>query len=196
MKVLVACESSGLIREAFAARGHKAYSCDLKDSEIPSPLHIQDDVRKILFAFEWDIVIAHPPCTELTNAANRWLDEDPERAARRESAIAFFKLFKDTRLKRVCIENPIPSGYAQAAIGPYSQIIQGTQFGEPDSRRTCLWLWNLPLLTATQDLGPPPNRKVKLLWQGVHRHSKTADRATNRSRTLPGVAEAMALQWG
>jgi len=199
MNVLVACEFSGIVREAFKAEGHNAFSCDLLPTEIPGQ-HIQDDVLKYLH-YPWDLLIAFPDCTYLTNAGVRYLHEhanNPKfdkakifgQARRIEMVRAawFFNCFKVDHIKKICIENPIPHGYAKKLIGNYSQLIQLWQFGHGETKAICFWLKELPKLKPTDIVG---GRKPI-----VHYESPGPDRWKNRSRTRPGIARAMAIQWG
>lgn len=207
MKVLVACEYSGKVRDAFLRRGHDAWSCDLlPTTSSNSDRHIQGDVRRILRQ-SWDLVIAHPPCTFLTNAGVRHLYSIPTRngvlakihgearwEAMREAA-AFFNLFKGCAPK-VCIENPVPHRYARELIGGYSQIIQPWQFGHKQMKATCLWLEGLNPLVPTDIVGPPPKGEARKAWQMVHRASPGPDRWKLRSTIFDGIADAMGEQWG
>ena len=185
MKVLVACEYSGIVRDAFANAGHDAMSCDVLPSETAGK-HYQGDVRDVL-DFSWDLVIAHPPCTRLTLAGVRWLHERnlwPDL----DQACDFFKLFIGCAPK-VAIENPQPHRYAVDRIGRnYDQKIQPWQFGHGESKGICLWLEGLPPLIATD--------VVEGREQKVWRMPPSADRAKARSRFFAGIAEAMAQQWG
>ena len=188
MKILIACEFSGIVREAFARKGHDAWSCDLLPTE-RSGNHIQGDVRDILDD-DWDMMIAHPPCTYLANSGVRWLHERPERWEKLREAADFFRTLLNAPIERICVENPIPHRYAIQLIGrKYDQIIQPYQFGEPYSKATCLWLKNLSPLKPTKILKSGIVQKV---W----REPPSPERWKNRSRTYPGVAKAMAEQWG
>ena len=197
MKILVACEFSGVVREAFRKRGFDAWSCDLLPAEDGSPYHYQCDVRDILDD-GWDLMVAFPPCTYFANSGVRWLWEDckyslaVERWERLCEAAKFFKrLFLFNCIPHIAIESPIPHKYALAMIGvKYSQIIQPYQFGEPYSKSTCLWLRNLPKLKPTEVI---PKSQVK---QSVWKEPPSAERWKNRSRTFRGIADAMADQWG
>ena len=186
MRVLVACEFSGIVREAFARRGHDAWSCDLLDTEIPGQ-HIQGNVLNILYQ-NWDLVIAHPPCTRLCNSGVCWLNkrnlwDEMQKAAK------FFKVLLGVDIPKIAVENPIPHHYALDIIGrKYDQIIQPWQFGHGETKATCLWLKNLPKLIPT-DI-------VEGREQRGHNLSPSPDRWKERSRTLSGIAEAMAAQWG
>lgn len=199
MRVLVACEFSGVVRQSFASRGHDAWSCDLLPTEIPGQ-HIQGDVLTILDR-GWDLMIAHPPCTYLTNAGVRHLHDSNSSCngvrakvhgearfeAMREAA-EFFNALKSAPIPRIALENPTPHKYARALIGDYQQAFQPWEFGEPETKRTCLWLKNLPPLMATII----ESRR----YPRCHMTSPGPDRWKNRSRTLKGIAEAMADQWG
>jgi len=190
VKVLVACEFSGIVREAFRKRGFEAWSCDFLPAEDNSPYHIQEDVRNIL-ENGWTLMIAHPPCTYLCNSGVRWLHERPERWKKLDEAVDFFLCLLDAPISHIAVENPIPHKYAIERIGrKYDQIIQPWQFGEPYSKATCFWLKNLPKLKPTQ---PVPRSQVK---QQVWKEPPSPDRWKRRSRTYKGVAEAMAQQWG
>jgi hypothetical protein len=187
-RVLVACEYSGRVREAFRRLGHDAISCDLLPSEDDSPHHIQGDVLPLL-AQPWDLVIAHPPCTRLCNSGVRWLHErnlwdDLKEAAR------FFNSFEEANSTRLAIENPVMHKYARDIIGPASFTVQPWQFGDNAKKRTCFWTRNLPPLVPTSDLDGSMARA------DVHLASPGPDRWKERSRTYQGIADAMAAQWG
>ena len=194
MRVLIACEFSGIVRDAFAERGHDAWSCDLLPSE-KNGNHIKDDVLRHLDE-HWDLMIAHPPCTYLANSGVRWLKERPERWQLMVEAAQFFHrllmgLSTDPlwNIPRVAVENPIPHKYALEYIGwKYDQIIQPWQFGHPETKATCLWLYNLPKLKATKVVEGRHGR--------VWKEPPSPERWKNRSRTYQGIAEAMAQQWG
>lgn len=199
MRVLVACESSGRVREAFRRRGHDAWSCDLDPAEDGSDYHFQGDVRAmlrggVLGCGYWDLVIAHPPCTRLCNSGVRWLHER-DLWDDLATATAFFRMFLDCAPK-VAIENPIPHKYAAAQIGrKYDQIIEPWQFwhldkpGTGEKKATCLWLHNLPSLVPTT---PGETGRHQACW----RMGPSPERARERSRTYLGIADAMAAQWG
>jgi len=184
--VLIACEFSGIVRDAFAARGHNAMSCDLLPSERPG-LHYQGDVRDLVDKY-FDLVIFHPECTFLTNSGVRWLHTQPGRWDKLEEAITFFNLRHKFNSPRVGTENPIPHKYAREKIGGYQQLIQPWQFGHGETKATCLWLKGLPPLIPSNVV---PGRFGKVWRMGPH-----PDRCKNRSRTYQGIAEAMAAQWG
>jgi len=189
MKVLVACEFSGVVREAFAARGHDALSCDLLPTEIPGN-HYQGDVFDLINdpAYQFDLMIAHPPCTRLCNSGVCWLAKRNLWDEMREGA-EFFKKLMDADIPKIAVENPIPHHYAVDIIGrKYDQIIQPWQFGHGETKATCLWLKNLPKLI--------PTNIVDGREQRLHRVPPGPDRWKIRSTTYTGIAEAMADQWG
>ena len=183
MRVLIACEFSGIVRDAFAARGHNAWSCDLEPSERPGN-HYQGDVCEILNGYQWDLVIAHPPCDHLAVSGARWFDE--KRAdGRQQAAIAFFFMFTQLRC-RWAIENPV--GIMSTIYREPDQYIQPWQFGHGETKKTGLWLNGLPLLR--------PTNIVDGREQKVWRCPPGPERKHIRSRTYQGIAEAMAEQWG
>lgn len=190
MRVLVACEFSGVVRRAFRARGHEAWSCDLLPAEDRSDFHIEGDARDILND-GWDLLmVAHPPCTRLCNSGVRWLAERNLWADLREAA-ALFSAFWNAPIERVCVENPVMHRHAKALIENYrepAQSVQPWQFGHGETKRTCLWLRNLPKLTPTNIVAGREQR--------VHRMPPSPNRWRERSRFFPGIAEAMADQWG
>lgn len=180
------------MRDAFIAKGHNAMSCDLIDSERPGP-HYTGDVRDILHDSKtWDMVIAFPPCTYLTVAANRWMDEYLWYRQERDAAIRFFLMFLRSGYERIAIENPV--GVLSTRVARPSQVIHPWQYGHPERKRTCLWLVNLPKLQ--------PTNIVKVDTTGGRRGDRVSDmpdrlsRRMDRSRTYEGVAKAMADQWG
>jgi hypothetical protein len=186
MRVLVACETSGIVRQAFRSRGHDAWSCDILPSEDESDFHIQGDALAVI-GDGWDLMIAHPPCTRLSNSGVRWLDER-NLWADMEEACAFFLAMLHAPIPRIAIENPIQHGHARERIVyEPQQIIQPWMFGHGETKATCLWLKGLPPLLAT--------KKVDGREARVHRMPPSTDRWKERSRTLPGIAEAMAQQW-
>jgi hypothetical protein len=185
MKILIACEFSGIVREAFAKRGHDAWSCDLLPTEIPGQ-HIQGDVLEIL-GDSWDLMIAHPPCTRLCNSGVRWLKER-KLWHELEEAGRLFRELLNAPIERIAIENPIPHGYAINIIGrSYDQIIQPWMFGHGETKATCLWLKNLPKLQ--------PTNIVEGREQRIWKMSPGTDRGKERSRTFQGIADAFATQW-
>lgn len=194
MKVLVACEFSGIVREAFRARGHDAISCDLLPTEIPGP-HYEGNVLHILNRDKWDLIIAHPPCTYLANSGAQWLYKKPGRWELMVEGAQFFKAILNAECPRIAVENPVMHKHAKELIGVnYSQIIQPWQFGHPETKGTCLWLKGLP------DLQPTNIIKDQML-KNTARHKiwmmgESMDRWKERSRTYQGIADAMADQWG
>jgi len=197
MNVLVACEFSGIVRDAFRARGHNAWSCDLLETETPDKRwHMQTNVLDILDR-DWDLMIAHPSCTYMTNSGVCHLHKDAKRWLKLWDAADFFLQLWNAPIPKKCIENPIMHRYAKRLIGvQQSQIIQPWMFGHMEQKATCLWLEGLPLLTPTDNvkeemLTLPDNRRQRL-----HYLSPGPDRWKNRSRTFPGIAQAMAETWG
>ena len=184
MKVLIACEFSGIVREAFRKRGHDAWSCDLLDSERPGN-HIKDNVFKILTQEKWDILIAFPPCTHLAVSGARWFKEK-RIDGRQQEAINFFLTLAMAPCELIAIENPI--GIMSTEWRKPDQIVQPWMFGHGETKATCLWLKGLPKLIPTNIVVGRDNR--------VHREPPSKDRWKNRSRTYPGIAEAMGAQWG
>lgn len=181
MRVLVACEFSGIVRKAFRARGHDAVSCDLMDSETHGP-HYCGDVMDIIND-GWDLMIAHPPCTHLAVSGARWFKD---KKTEQDSALEFVRKLMDARIERICIENPI--SIISSRIRKPDQIIQPWQFGHGETKATCLWLKCLPRLIPTKIVDGRENR--------IHRMPPGAERWKERSRTFPGIALAMAKQWG
>ena len=200
MRVLVACEFSGIVREAFRAKGHDAWSCDLLPTEIPGN-HFQGDVLRILND-GWDLMIAHPPCTYLCVPGAHYLHTRPGRWGQMLAAKRFFAaLMEIACIPKIVIENPLPHKYAE--LPKYSQIIHPWQFGHECSKRTCLWLKNVPLLVPTdikENHGEFYTRTQRQIESGRGRTSNSKWYATHnqkeRSRTFPGIANAMADQWG
>ena len=194
MRVLVACEFSGVVREAFAKRGHDAWSCDLLPTEIPGQ-HIQGDVIDLLNNdLNWDLMIAHPPCTHLAISGARWFKDKQEE---QKQALEFVRLLMDAPIKKIAIENPI--SVISSKIRKPDQIIQPYQFGHGAMKSTCLWLKNLPKLIPTNIV----DREYIILKNGKQYPKWSYDtfclskdkRAKERSKTFPGIAEAMASQW-
>lgn len=190
MRVLVACEYSGTVRDAFIRRGHEAMSCDLLPTESEGP-HYQGDVFDIIDQ-NWDLMIAHPPCTYLCNSGVRWLykgeELNTERWEQMREAINFFMRLKEANIPRIAIENPIMHRHAKGTIGEQTQVIQPWQFGHGETKATCLWLKNLPPLTPTNIVD---GREAR-----IHKLPPSKDRWKIRSTTYIGIAEAMAEQWG
>jgi hypothetical protein len=196
MKVLVACEFSGTVRDAFAALGHWAWSCDLLPAETAGN-HYQGDVRDMLDSF-WDLMVAHPPCTYLSVSGMHWTTRGLRDPKLTEDALDFVRLLLAAPIERIAIENPV--SVISSRIRKPDQIIQPWQFGHDASKKTCLWLKNLPLLKPTKVVEP---RLVegKPRWgnqtsSGQNKLGPSADRWKIRSETYPGIAQAMATQWG
>jgi len=190
MKVLVACEYSGRVRDAFLAKGHDAMSCDLLPTESPGP-HYQGDVFDII-RDGWDLMIAHPPCTYLTCSANRSFLNNPDRWQKRLDAMRFVHSLLNADIEKICIENP--QGVISTHIRQPDQYIQPYEFGDPESKKTGLWLKNLPLLLPTKIVQP-----VWITTADGKRHSPTHAFIKDpkvRSLTYQGIADAMADQWG
>ena len=216
MKVLVACEFSGTVRDAFIRKGHDAVSCDLLPTESPGP-HIQGNVLEALDD-GWDLMIAHPPCTYLSSSGLHWNKRRPEREKQTEEAMAFVMELANAPIPRICIENPV--GRIGTAWRKADQCIQPYHFGHDASKRTCLWLKGLPPLEGTQYVMPRivcdicgatcPNgsgcprchiHRVKERWgnqtnSGQNRLGPSENRWALRSATYQGIADAMADQWG
>ncbi|MAG26135.1 hypothetical protein CMI47_11285 [Candidatus Pacearchaeota archaeon] len=193
MKVLIACELSGTVRDAFIRKGHDAWSCDLEPTESPGP-HFQRDVLEVI-ADGWDLMIAHPPCTYLTSSGLHWNKRRPERAIKTEEALAFVQAFFDADVDKIVIENPV--GCISTRIRKPDQIIQPYHFGHSESKGTCLWLKNVPKLVHTNVLSKPECG----YWDnqtpsGQNKLGPSPDRAKKRSYTYAGIANAMADQWG
>lgn len=191
MKVLVACEYSGVVREAFNSKGHDAWSCDLLPTEIPGK-HIQGDVLNILND-GWDLIISHPPCTYLSNAGANHLFKNKklnkERYEKGLNGKNFFMLFYNHPCEKICIENPVPSSIFK--LPKHSQVIQPYFFGDPFQKKTYLWLKGLPPLIST-DIRINPESTITAKWY----NNGGKKRQSNRSKTFNGIAQAMAEQWG
>jgi len=196
MKVLVACEYSGTVRDAFRALGHDAVSCDLLPTDRPGP-HYQGDVFDLI-GDGWDLMIAHPPCTYLTNSGVSWLHKDPERWERLNEGAAFFKALLNAPIQFKAIENPIMHKYAKDRIGgiKQTQIIQPWMFGHMEQKATCLWLTGLPPLTPTNNVKAEMLKLPDNERQRLHYLPPSPDRWKLRSTTYQGIADAMADQWG
>lgn len=187
MRVLVACEFSGAVRDAFIARGHDAVSCDLIPTESPGP-HVQGDVVDIL-GDGWDLMVAHPPCTYLSNSGVSWLHRRPGRWEMMEEGARFFRVLLEAPIPKIAIENPIMHKYAKKIIGRgQDQVIQPWMFGHGETKATCLWLKGLTKLSPTDVVS---GREPRL-----HKLGPSPDRWKLRSMTYQGIANAMAEQWG
>ena len=183
MRVLIACECSGVVRRAFIEAGHDAWSCDLLPAFDQSPAHIQGDVLELLARDpRWDLLIAHPPCTHLACSGARWFREKGDVQAQ---AVVFARTLLETAIPHVCLENPI--GILSTHLRQPDQIIQPWQFGHGETKATCLWLTRLPRLVPTAMVAGRVPR--------VHHEAPGPDRWLRRSVTLPGIAAAMAAQW-
>lgn len=192
MRVLVACEFSGIVREAFKARGHDAWSCDLLPTEIPGN-HIQGDVLNIL-EDGWDMMIAHPYCTD-TAVSGAWMFKEKMADGMQQKAIEFFIALAKAKIPKKAIEHPV-SIMSRIYRKP-DQIIQPFMFGHPESKTTCLWLENLLPLNTTNWLPlPETGRWNNQTKSGQNKLAPSINRAKNRSRSYPGIANAMAEQWG
>jgi hypothetical protein len=199
MDILIGCEYSGTVRDEFIKRGHNAISCDLLPTEKEGP-HYQGDIFDLLY-HKWDMIIAHPPCTYLTVSANRWLKDQPARKsgvlvgeARREArreAIDFVKRIMAAPCEKIIVENPI--GVLSTEIRKPDQIIQPWQFGHPETKATCLWLKGVLALIPT-NIVPLPEKESERMK--IFHMSPSPDRWKERSLTYPGIAQAMANQWG
>lgn len=182
MKVLIGCEFSGVVRRAFRERGHDAWSCDILPAEDRSEYHIQDDVVGVI-GQGWDLAIFHPPCTHLAVSGARWFKEKAQEQA---EALEFVRCLLDAPIPHIALENPV--SIISSRIRKPDQIIQPWQFGHGEVKATCLWLKGLPCLTPTNIV---EGREAR-----VHKEPPGPDRWKNRSRTFPGIAQAMAEQWG
>lgn len=182
MRVLVGCEYSGRVRQAFRNIGHDAWSCDLLESEDGSPFHIQGDVIPLL-SEDWDLAIFHPPCTHLAVSGSRWFKN---KVTEQAEALEFVQLLMAAPIPRIAVENPI--SIISSRIRKPDQILQPWQYGHGETKATCLWLKNLPRLIPTQIVSGREQR--------IHKMPPGPDRWKERSRTYPGIAAAFAAQWG
>ncbi len=203
MKVLIACEYSGIVREAFKAKGHDAWSCDILPTEIEGQ-HYQCDVLEVLDK-GWDLMIAHPPCTYLANSGvqHMWLGrkkengKNPERWKLMKKGKEFLITLLNAPITKIAVENPLPHSYAK--LPAYTQIVQPYYFGQEASKRTCLWLKNLPQLVATNMVSPGEryyDKNGKSNGSKWYQLPPSNDRSKHRSKTFQGIADAMANQWG
>ena len=192
MKVLVACEYSGIVREAFALKGHNAWSCDLLPTDQPSDKHIQGDVLEIIND-KWDLIIAHPPCTHLSvSGAARWAEKVAD--GRQQAAIKFVEDIWNANCPFIAVENPVGALSTRSKLGKASQYIQPYEFGHAEQKKTGLWLKGLPKLIPTDVIDVsnlPDNQRQRL-----HYLPPSKDRWKIRSTTFQGIADAMADQWG
>ena len=206
MKVLIGCETSGVVREAFIDQGHDAWSCDVLPSDVPTNKHIQDDVLNVLRADSWDmLMVAHPPCTRLCNSGVRWLSKPPPNKTLKqmwnelEDGAKLFSELLNADVPRIAVENPVMHKHAKQRIEnyqPFSQSIQPWQFATDDDssdnvkKRTCLWLKNLPKLIPTGNVDGSTARDE------CHKAAPSKNRWKIRSKFYHGIARAMAIQWG
>lgn len=218
MNILIACECSGLIRDAFIAKGHSAISCDLQPTEKSGP-HYQGSVLDILDK-NFDLLIGHPPCTFMAHSGTQWMShpEDkelpfkerrphplyPNRREDQRKAIEFFKVLWNSTIPHICLENPVPMSQLTDQVGMYHQKVQPWQFGDSYEKPTCLWLKNLPLLKNTNQFGDQVTKGTRTVfssgksqpdWYNKAKTSNKDNTSRERSRTFPGLAKAMAEQW-
>ena len=196
-KVLVACEFSGIVRDAFRDKGFDAYSCDLRETESYSEYHFQEDVFKSIEREDWDLMVAHPPCTYLSNSGVRWLYEKDDRWQDMIQGAVFFRKLLNADIPHVAVENPIMHKWGKKIIGAEpNQTVQPYQFGHPMSKATCLWLRDLPELEATDILEKEGEVWDNQTKSGQNFRPPSDDRGKERSRFWVGIADAMADQWG
>jgi hypothetical protein len=207
MKMLIGFEASGVVRRAFAAKGHDVWSCDIRPSDDGSNHHIQDDIRNVIDAEEWDFLgIFHPPCTRLCNSGVRWLHVPPPGKTKKQmwaeldDGCELFSLALNCKIPKKCVENPKMHMHAKKRIKnfrPASQHVQPWQFGHPEFKLTGFYLEGLDPLEPTRILRPPkPGTDEHKKWSRVHRARPGPDRWLERSKFFPGIARAMAEQWG
>ena len=192
-RVLVACEYSGRVRSALRTRGIDAWSCDILPAEDgPTVFHVQDRLERVVSQFPfWDMLIAHPPCTYLCNSGVRWLHTEPGRMEKMREGAEFFRWILSLPIPLIAVENPVMHKYAREIIGRGPDFTcQPWQFGDDEKKRTCWWTKGLPPLVATSDLDG------STASASVHRAPPSANRWRDRSRTFPGMAQAIADQWG
>jgi hypothetical protein len=196
MKVLVACEYSGRVRDAFIKLGHEAMSCDLLPTDSPGP-HYQGNIFDII-TDGWDLMIGHPPCTYLTNAGVCHLHKDSKRWPMLFDGAEFFKKLLEVDIPKIAIENPIMHKYAKTLIGgvKQSQVVQPWMFGHTEQKATCLWLKGLPMLAETNNVKAEMMLLPKNERERLHYLPPSPDRWKLRSTTYQGIADAMAMQWG
>lgn len=192
MKVLVACEFSGTVRDAFRKRGHEAWSCDIIRGANNNRYHLMNNVLDVL-DFGWDLMIAHPPCTYLCNSGVQHLLKNKERRHLMREGCRFFNALQKAPIKRIAIENPIPHKYAKKRIGHYTQIIQPWQFGHGETKAICLWLKHLPELEPTDIV---EGREQRIANMGKKLKLIGLTRSQERAVFYKGIAKAMAKQWG
>ena len=190
MRVLVACEYSGRVRDAFIAKGHEAMSCDILPTEKPGP-HYQGDVRDVM-DYPWDLMIAHPPCTDLSVSGAAWFEKKKMNGSQQMSA-SFFMMLAKSDIPRIAIENPIC--IMSRLWRKPDQIVQPWMFGHMEQKATCLWLKNLPVLYPTNDVKAQMMELPKNKRERLHYLPPSQDRWKLRSETFQGIADAMAEQW-
>jgi len=205
LKVLVGCETSGVVRRAFLARGHDAWSCDILPADDETDRHIQADVRDV-FDWGWDLAIMHPPCTRLCVSGVRWLHQPPRGKTvdqmwrELDEGAELFSACWNAQIPRIAVENPVMHKHAKQRIRNYcppAQTVQPWWFGDTAFKATGLYLRNLPKLVPTNRLIPPaPGTDEHKQWSAIHRAPPGPDRWKIRSKTFPGLAAAMAEQWG
>lgn len=206
MRVLVACEFSNTVRDAFLRRGHDAYSCDIQRADFPNPnwrRHLKCDVRPLLRE-RWDLVIAHPPCTYLSVASNCQLKknaplEEQSRKVGILNGAMFFLMCLDANSDKICVENPLPNKFGKMLLPRYTQVVHPWEYGHPVTKRTCLWLKGLPLLIPTYTVEPTHRLVSKSYVKQKGLKPTLPDvksNANDRSRTFKGIADAMVDQWG
>jgi len=182
MNILIACEFSGIVRDTFIRKGHNAWSCDILPCDRDNEKHYQCDVRQIL-NLKWDLMIAHPPCTHLAVSGARWFKNKQKE---QEEALEFVRLLLNCDIPKIALENPV--SIINTKIRKPDQIIQPWQFGHGETKKTCLWLKNLPILIPTKIVSGRENRIWKM--------PPSKDRGKKRSITYSGIADAMGEQWG
>lgn len=192
MRVLVACEEWGRVRDAFRRRGHDAYSCDIQGTRGDSAWHITGDVFKaIKERGPWDMLIAFPPCTHVAVSGSRWFKH---KIVEQRAALEFMRDLLERDIPKIALENPV--GVFSSYWRKPDQIVQPWQFGHRETKATCLWLKCLPKLVPTDIVGPPVTLEEKKEFAKVHRMAPGPNRARDRSKTYQGIADAMAAQWG
>lgn len=202
MLVLIGCEESATVRDAFRAAGHDAWSCDLVPTRGDPQWHYERDVLEVIGLRPWDLGIFHPPCTYLAKSGERWLHSPLPQFAKRweqmREAATFFNALLNCGIPRVACENPRMHGHGLALIGKPTFYLDPFEHGERQKKRTCFWSRNLPPLLPTAMVGPPPNPGTveAMSWEAVWREPPGPFRARNRSKTFPGVGQAMVQQWG
>lgn len=204
MEGIILCEESQEVTKEFRSRGHQFYSCDILPCSGGHPeWHIQADAIEVAWSnpHRWDFIGFHPPCTKISNSSVRWLYEDSKHETKEQrwlalkQAVKFFRMLKGHPCPKIYAENPVPHRYAK--LPPYQQIIHPWQHGHKQMKPTCIWLKGLPHLVPTDIIGPPPkDPEERKKWQAIHRCPPGPMRSIIRSKTYPGIAAAMAAQWG